>query len=126
MLSALLIASSILTIGNTSAVMGYYNGPVATPKDNKFTLAVVYMVLACLGVVIGLWSLLFPEQISFVTKSNFVSTGLVLVWLVVTTLSAIQARQIIGELATTFMVEWVIIAALVIGTGYVSFNYEDE
>jgi hypothetical protein len=125
MLSALLIASSVMTIGSSSAVLGYYNGPVATPKDAKYNMQVVYMVLACLGVVIGLASLLYPKKLSYITENSTVSTLLVVVWLSVTLISGIQARQVIGEIATTFLVEWVIIAAIGLATLYTWWNYEE-
>lgn len=88
-LSAILILGSIQTIGVTSAVIAYYNSN-EVEKDAKFTLNVIAMVLACVGVIIGLYAFMYPDMF----KSMYY-IGLVLVWLAVTFATELIGRTVI-------------------------------
>jgi hypothetical protein len=77
-MSAILILGSIQTIGVSSAVIAYYNTN-EIEKDAKFTLNVIAMVLACVGVIIGLYAFMYPDMFK-----NMYYIGIVLIWLAVT------------------------------------------
>ena len=88
-MSAILILGSIQTIGVTSAVIAYYNTN-EIEKDAKFTMNVIAMVLACVGVIIGLYAFMYPDMFM-----NMYYTGLVLVWLAVTFTTEFIGRTVI-------------------------------
>jgi hypothetical protein len=90
-LSAILILGSIQTIGVTSAVISYYNSN-EIDKDAKFTLNVIALVLACVGVIIGLYAFMYPDMFK-----NMYYIGLVLVWLAVTFATEFVGRTVLTD-----------------------------
>lgn len=90
-LSAILILGSIQTIGVTSAVISYYNSN-EIEKDAKFTLNVIALVLACVGVIIGLYAFMYPDMFK-----NMYYIGLVLVWLAVTFATEFIGRTVLTD-----------------------------
>jgi hypothetical protein len=82
---------SIQTIGVTSAVISYYNSN-EIDKDAKFTLNVIALVLACVGVIIGLYAFMYPDMFK-----NMYYIGLVLVWLAVTFATEFVGRTVLTD-----------------------------
>ncbi len=88
-MSAILILGSIQTIGVTSAVISYYNTN-EMDKDAKYIMNVIAMVLACVGVIIGLYAFMYPDMFK-----NVYYVAIVLVWLAVTFTTEFLGRTVI-------------------------------
>ena len=97
-LSAILILGSIQTIGVTSAVISYYNSN-EVEKDAKFTLNVIALVLACVGVIIGLYAFMYPDMFK-----NMYYIAIVFVWLGVTFAAEFLGRTVITNQEVGFFI----------------------
>lgn len=113
-LASLLIIPSIINIAASSAVIGYYNGPPATPRDAKYNLAAVYLVAGILGVLIALYTLIKYKD------SNIENIMIVLglIWSLVTAAAIMNAQSVIGSASNAFLLNfvfnWIIFGVVVV------------
>lgn len=89
-LAACLVFTSILTIGSASAVIGWYNGPIATITDTSYTIQSTYLALACVGVILGLYAMMYPD---FFVAYPYLLPLLIVVWWGVTIASTVMAQN---------------------------------
>lgn len=108
LLASTLIISSVLTIGSSAATIGYYNGPPPTPKDSKFYLQVVYLVLAIIGILLGLVWLAVNPMLGGDYR-DILLLILALIWTVVTAISTSVAQKVITSSRTTFIINWILV-----------------
>jgi len=118
-LSAILILGSIQTIGVTSAVISYYNSN-EVEKDAKFTLNVIALVLACVGVIIGLYAFMYPDMFK-----NMYYIGLVLVWLAVTFATEFIGRTVITNQDVGFYISIGLTAVLTLAIP-IAYSYSNN
>ena len=82
-----LIIGSIITISNASYVLMPYNcikslpGEMPLTKDAIYTEFTIYLVLASIGVVLGLYALMYPDHFK---NLKYLLPTLTYVWLIVT------------------------------------------
>ena len=105
-MSAILILGSIQTIGVSSAVISYYNTN-EIEKDAKYTMNIIALVLACVGVIIGLYAFMYPDMFRSVYY-----VGIVLVWLAVTFTIEFLGRTVITNQDVGFYISIGITAVL--------------
>lgn len=118
-LSAILILGSIQTIGVTSAVISYYNSN-EVEKDAKFTLNVIALVLACVGVIIGLYAFMYPDMFK-----NMYYIGLVLVWLAVTFATEFIGRTVLTNQDVGFYISIGLTAVLTLAIP-IAYSYSNN
>jgi hypothetical protein len=118
-LSAILILGSIQTIGVTSAVISYYNSN-EVEKDAKFTMNVIALVLACVGVIIGLYAFMYPDMFK-----NMYYIGLVLVWLAVTFATELVGRTVITNQDVGFYISIGLTVVLTLAVP-IAYNYSNN
>lgn len=118
-LSAILILGSIQTIGVTSAVISYYNSN-EVEKDAKFTLNVIALVLACVGVIIGLYAFMYPDMFK-----NMYYIGIVLVWLAVTFATEFVGRTVITNQDVGFYISIGLTGLLTVAVP-LAYNYSNN
>lgn len=116
-LAACLVLASIQTIGTSSATIGGYNMPPYTPYNSTYYMQVVFLILACLGVIIGLYAIMKPD---YFEDNRYVLLGLTVVWLGVTVWSTELSKTVVTN--PTQMTGYGIsygISAVILGlTGY--------
>lgn len=76
-----LIIGSIITISNASYVLMPYNCVNGLPKDAIYTEFTIYLVLASIGVVLGLYAMMYPDHFA---NMKYLLPILTYVWLIVT------------------------------------------
>jgi hypothetical protein len=76
-----LVIGSIITIANASYVLMPYNCLNGLPKDAIYTEFMIYLVLASIGVVLGLYAMMYPDHF---TNIKYLLPSLTYVWLIVT------------------------------------------
>jgi len=110
LLASLLVVPSILNIAASSSVIGYYNGPPATTRDAKYWMAVVYLCLGIVGVLLGLTAMVMYGD----SDLTVWMIGAGLVWSAVTAAATANAQVVIGQLAATFVINWIIYGLVVL------------
>ena len=118
-LSAILILGSIQTIGVTSAIISYYNTE-GLDKDAKFIMNVIALILACVGVIIGLAAFMYSDMFK-----NVWYMALVAAWLIVTFVTEFVGRTIITDQDLGFFISIGITFVLTIAVP-VSYYYSNN
>jgi hypothetical protein len=127
---ALLVIASLCTISTSSGVLAYYNGPPTTAPDNYFYLHVVFLTLASLGFIVGLFTLTYPNYEGAFSWlfSRAYGAMISVVWLGVAVTSTILAQTKIktGNGATVGFVAAYLLEAIVLFFMVWGFFYTPE
>lgn len=118
-----LIVASIITIENASVILSPYTiGQKA--KDSKYTEFLIYVILASIGVVLGLYAMMYPDHFK---NMFYLLPILTMIWIVVTFLSTARAEVLIKEQSPgshkseTFIIKYIVAGILLILTGLYTF-----
>ncbi len=122
-LAACLVLASIQTIGTSSALIGGYNAPPATAYTNAYYMQVVFLILACVGVIIGLYAIMKPE---YFQNNRYVLLGLTVVWLSVTVWSTTLSMNYITNQNAAYGVCYGISGVILLLTGYTFMQIPDQ
>jgi hypothetical protein len=88
MICSSLIIGSVITIANATSVLTPYNLTHDSAKSSEYTEFTIYLVLASLGVILGLWGLMSPQRFE---SMPYLLPILTFIWLAVTFLSIARA-----------------------------------
>lgn len=114
-----LIIASVITIENASLMLSAYTlGTKA--KDAIYTEFLVYLILASIGVVFGLYAMMYPDHFKNI---SYLLPILSFVWIVVTIVSTARVHNITSSQSKTetFIVKYVVAGILLILTGLYTF-----
>ena len=107
LLAALLVLSSAQQIGLSTAAITVYNSSSIT-KDSKYTLSVIYLILAILGVLLGVIILIQNET------SITMAAILVFIWLAVNVATGVVSQMVLTGQTAGYVISYCITGVLLI------------
>ena len=105
LLAALLVLSSAQQIGLSTAAISVYNSSTIA-KDIKYTLSLVYLILAIVGVLIGVIALIQNEP------SDLMMAVLLFVWLAVNVATGVTSQMVMTGQTVGYVISYSITGVL--------------